>query len=218
MQSSVNSVNDIDHTNTLLRPCATKGCDVIRQQETKRDGTSEIMASGYCVFFSGDYCGDKGRKGQHRVRLAIRVVVKKAGEDGIAIECISTRLLKVRFSIKSNFVVAYALTEEAPAGQKAKHVTALNSTVASMLAREYVFVLTDANARTGKRGESGGEANSKVLGAYGRDVPKENDKLLLDFAEDNKLALLNTFFCTPKTGVSYTVQNTNCSKGQARLD
>ena len=41
--------------------------------------------------------------------------------------------------------------------------------IASVPAREYVFVLTDANASTGKRGEGGGEADSKVLGAYGRD-------------------------------------------------
>ena len=87
-----------------------------------------------------------------------------------------------------------------------------------MPAREYVFVLTDANARTGKRGEGGGEADSKVLGAYGRDKLNENGELLLGFAEDDKLALLNTFFCTPKSGVSYTVQSANRSKGQARLD
>ena len=115
-------------------------------------------------------------------------------------------------------MVAYAPTEEAPEGQKAKYMAALNWTVASVLAREYVFVLTDANARTGKRGEGGGEADSKVLGAYGRDKLNENGKLLLGFAEDNKLALLNTFFCTPKSGVSYTFQSANRSKGQARLD
>ena len=46
----------------------------------------------------------------------------------------------------------------------------------------------------------------------------ENGKLLLRFAEDNKLDLLNTFFCTPKRGVSYTFQNANRGKGQARLD
>ena len=64
-----------------------------------------------------------------------------------------------------------------------------------MPAREHVFVLTDANARTGKRRERGGETDSKVLGAYGRDVLNENGKLLLRFAEDNKLALLNAFIC-----------------------
>ena len=123
----------------------------------------------------------KGRKGQHGVGLAIKEeIVKKAGEDGITFECISARLLKARISIKSNyvtFVVAYAPTEEAPEGQKAKFVAALNCTIASVPAREYVFVLTDANARTGKRGEGGGEADIKVLGAYGRDKLNENGKL-----------------------------------------
>ena len=164
----------------------------------------------------------KGTKGQHGVGLAIKEeIVKKAGEDGITIECISARLLKARISIKSNFVrfvIAYAPTEEAPEGQKAKYMAALDCTVAPVPAREYVFVLTDANARTGKRGEGGREADSKVLGAYGRDKLNENGKLLLGFVEDNKLALLNTFFCTPKSGVSYTFQSANRSKGQARLD
>ena len=161
--------------------------------------------------------GIKGRKEQHRFRLAIKKeIVKKTGKDGIAIECISARLLKARISIKSNFVmfvVAYAPIEEAPEGQKAKNMAALNCTVASVPTREHVFVLTDANARTGRRGEGGGEADSKVLGGYGRDVLNENGKLLLGFAEDNKLALLNTFFCTPKSGVFYTFQSANRSKG-----
>ena len=43
-------------------------------------------------------------------------------------------------------------------------------------------------------------------------------KLLLVFANDNKLALLNTLFYTPKGDVSYTFQSANRSKGQARLD
>ena len=57
-----------------------------------------------------------------------------------------------------------------------------------------------------------------MLGACGRDKLNENGKLLLGFAEDNKLALLNTFFCTPRSGVSCTFQSANRSKGQARLD
>ena len=75
-------------------------------------------------------------------------------------------------------------------------MAALNCTAASMPAREYFFVLTDANARTGKRGEDGGEADRNVLGAYSRDVLNKNGKLLLGFAEANKLALLS--FSPPK--------------------
>ena len=78
------------------------------------------------------------------------------------------------------------------------HGSPLNCTLASVPTREYVFVLTDANTRTGKRAEGGRGADSKVLGGYGRDMLNENGKLLLGFAEVNKLALLNTFFCTPK--------------------
>ena len=140
----------------------------------------------------------KGRKGQHGVGLAIKEeIVKEAGESGITVECTSARLLKARISIKTNFVtfvVAYTLTEETPEGQKVKYMAALNSSVASVPARECVFVLTDANARTGKTGEGGGEADSKVLGAYGRDKLNENGTPQLDFAEINKLAFLNTFF------------------------
>ena len=115
-------------------------------------------------------------------------IVKKAGKDSIVIECIRERLLKARISIKSSFatfVVAYLPTEESAEGQKAKYMASLNSTEALVPAREYVSVLTDANARTGERGEGGGEAGSKVLRAYGRDVLNENSKLLLGFAEDN---------------------------------
>ena len=205
--AAVNGVNSTGHIDTLLRPCAAKGFDVIGLEETKRDRTSEISASEYRVFFTGSCSIIKGRKGKHGVGLVIQEeIVKKAGEYGIAIECISARLLKARISIKSNFVtfvVAYAPTEEAPEGQKAKYMVALNCTVASVPARGYVLILTDANARTGKRGEGVGEADSKMLGAYGGSKLTENRKILLGFAEDNKLALLNIFFCTPKSGVLY---------------
>ena len=65
-----------------------------------------------------------------------------------------------------------------------------------MPARQYVFVLSDANSRTGKSGERGGEAGSKVLDIHGRDVLSKNGELVLGFTEVNKLALLNSFFCT----------------------
>ena len=93
----------------------------------------------------------KDRKGQDGVGLTIKEeIVKKAGKDDIAIECISARLLKARIPIKSNFVtfvVVYAPTEEALEGKKVKYMAAVNCTVVSVPAREYVFVLTDANAR-----------------------------------------------------------------------
>ena len=53
-------------------------------------------------------------------------------------------------------MIAYAPTETAAEGGKAKYMPDVNSAVASIPVREHVFVLTDANARTGKGGEGGG--------------------------------------------------------------
>ena len=95
---------------------------------------------------------------------------------------------------------------------------ALNITVKPVPSREHVFVLTDAKCQDGEEGERGGETDSKVLGAYGRDVLNEAGKLLLGFAEEIKFALLNSFFSTPKRGVSFTFQSANRGKGQPCLD
>ena len=65
-------VNGIGHIDLLLRICASKGCDVIGLQETKRDGIPEIAAAGYRVYFSGDCGGVKGIKWQHGVGLAVK--------------------------------------------------------------------------------------------------------------------------------------------------
>ena len=220
--AAVNGVDGIGHIDTLLRPCAAKGCDLIGLQETKRDGTSEIMASGYHVYFSRDCSGVKGRKEQHEVRLAIKdKIVKKDSKNGIAIECISARLLKARILTEQNFVtfvVAYAPTKETQEIHKTKYMATLNSIVASVPAQEYLLILTDANAMTGKRDERCVQEDSEVLGTYGQDVLNDNGKLLLGLTEDNKLVLLSTFVCTPKSGVFYTFQSANRSKRQARLD
>ena len=82
--------------------------------------------------------------------------------------------------------------------------------------RDYLLVLMDANARTGKRGI--GWTDSKVLGAYGRDELNDNGERLLIHATDNKLALLNTYYAAPARGISYTFQSPNREKAQYRLD
>ena len=73
---------------------------------------------------------------------------------------------------------------------------------------EDLFVLIDANARTGVRMRE--EEDCKVIGAYGRDtrVSDINRTSLLRFAGDNKLALVNTFFSVPKGCTSRTFNGT----------
>ena len=71
--------------------------------------------------------------------------------------------------------------------------------------REQQFVLMDANARTRRREKRQVESKDNInLGAYGRDTLNDNGELLLSLANNRDLALVNTFFSTPKGGVSHT--------------
>ena len=77
--------------------------------------------------------------------------------------------------------------------------TALKRVVKEAPEHEQLFVLMDANARTGRRG--GGKLGSgecKAFGAYGRDTLNDNGERLLSFSVNHELAFLNTFFSTAK--------------------
>ena len=73
-------------------------------------------------------------------------------------------------------------------------------------------MLMDANARTGRRIEGESLQDEGILGTYGRDELNDNGKLLLPFATDNKLAIMNTFFNTRKGGVSHTYNGVTGSR------
>ena len=49
-----------------------------------------------------------------------------------------------------------------------------------------------------------GSKDSKILCAYGRDTINDNGELLLSFANNHHLTLVERFFSTPKGGVSHT--------------
>ena len=70
---------------------------------------------------------------------------------------------------------------------------------------EQLLVLMEANARTRKREKREiGSKGSRIRSAYGRDTLNDNEELLLYFANSHDLTLVNTFFSTPKGGVSHT--------------
>ena len=73
-------------------------------------------------------------------------------------------------------------------------------------------MLMDANARTGRRIEGESLQDEGILGTYGCDELNDNGKLLLSFANDNKLAFMNTFFSTRKNGVSHTYSGVTGSR------
>ena len=80
---------------------------------------------------------------------------------------------------------------------------------------EQLFVLMDANACTGRREKGGvGSKDNKSFGAYGQDTLNDNGELLLFLANNHDLAIVNTFFSTPKGGVSHTSNG----RGKKRID
>ena len=67
-----------------------------------------------------------------------------------------------------------------------------------------LFVLMEYNVRTGRREkEEVGSKDMNSFVAYCRDTLNDNGELLLSFANNHDLALVNTFFSTPKGGVSH---------------
>ena len=199
------------HAEVLLQKCKVLGCDVIGLQETRRPGRTEFATAEYRVFCS-EVDGSTGRAGQHGVGLAVKesIILEATWTQ----ELTNERLMSMTFNLtgKSNavtFIVAYGPTDTVSdtREQKAVFWTDLESAVSRVPSSDYLFVLIDANARTGVRM---GEEDCKVIGAYGRDtrVSDSNGTSLLRFAGDNKLALVNTFFSVPKGCTSRTFNGT----------
>ena len=159
------------HAEVLLQKCKVLGCDVIGLQETRRPGRTEFAAAGYRVFCSG-VDGSTGRAGQHGVGLAVKESIIR--EATWTQELTNERLMSMTFNLtgKSNavtFIVAYGPTDTVSntREQKAVFWADLESAVSRVPSSDYLFVLIDANARTGVRIR---EEDCKVIGAYGRDT------------------------------------------------
>ena len=131
------------------------GCDIIGLQETRRSGQSALLQAGYVVYCSGESGGDgEGKKGQGGVGLAVRKSISRA--EARPPEFISDRLLKVTLELCGRaravtFVVGYAPTDPQPLRKKNAFWTALERAVKEVPEHEQLFVLMDANARTGWR-------------------------------------------------------------------
>ena len=111
--------------------------------------------------------------------------------------------------------MAYAPTETQNASNKHAFWTSLDRAVEEVPKHEQLFVLMDANDRTGRR-EKGqvGSKDRKILDAYDRDTLDDKGELLLPLANNPDLALVNTFFSTPTGGVSHAFNG----RGKKRID
>ena len=142
------------------------GCDVIGLQETRRSGHSAFSQAGYLVYCSGE-CGHEngGKKAQGGVGLAVRTSITRAARPP---EFISDRLLKVTLELRGRskavtFSVVYAPTVTRNASNKHAFWTILDRAVKDVPSHEQLFVLMEANGRTGRREKGGvGGKDTKV--------------------------------------------------------
>ena len=131
------------------------GCDAIALQETHSRGHSAFTQAGYLEYCSGECGGENGgKKGQGGVGLAVRTSITRAARPP---EFISDRLLKVTLELRGRakavtFFVAYAPTETQNASNKHAFCTTLDRALEKVPRHELLFVLMNANARTGRRG------------------------------------------------------------------
>ena len=113
------------------------------------------------------------------------------------------------------FNVAYAPTETQNASNTHAVWITVNKAVEEVLKHELLFVLMGLDTRTGRRGKGVvRNKNIKNLDAYGRCTLNAKGELLLSFANNHGLALLNTFFSTHKGGVSHAFNG----RGKKRID
>lgn len=207
---AVKGKNGYGHDERILTKVQQLGCDFVGLQETRRAGRTTFRAAGYQVFCSGQE-ETAARQGLYGVGLAVKESICR--KSVYTHEFIDERLMSMRFELAGkyeavNFVVAYAPTE-CTKDTELKRVfwQKLEELVGQIPTRECLFVLMDANARTGQRLGCDDNEN-RVLGAYGRDLINDNGKRLLSFATNCKLALTNTFFSTRKGGISHTHNGT----------
>ena len=216
---AVKGRNGYGRAECVLAKARQIGCDFIGLQETRRPGKTDFSAAGYRVFCSGQD-DTEGRQGLYGVGLAVKETICR--KSVYTHQLIDERLMSMRFeltgeSVAVNLVVAYAPTEASLNTQlKEDFWKRLGHMVEQIPTKECLFVLVDANARTGKRMDGCGDG--RVLGAYGRDELNSNGKRLLAFASDNKLALTNTFFSTRKGGISHTFNGISSRNDQKRID
>ena len=199
---ALKGANEYGRDFSVLYEAARLDISVVGLQETGRAGRTEFAAAGFRVFCCGSEAG-----GHHGVGLAVKESI--CSNSTYTTEYVDERLMAMRFEISGqngavNFVSAYAPTEVSKDATKKAFWDRLDSLVQRIPAKGCVYVLMDANARTGRRIEGENLQDEGILGTYRRDELNDNGKLLLSFATDNKLAIMNTVFSTRKGGVSHT--------------
>jgi exonuclease III len=186
--------------------------DICGVQEVKREGKHHLREMGYEFYHS-----DGGNKSHHGVGIAIRSSIAQTND--IYIRHSSPRALYLVLKVKGkeslvHLITAHAPTEVAKEEDKDAFYKELDQILEDVNTKERVFIMIDANARTGVQSDT----NAKVVGNFGRDELNKNGERLINFCHKYKLCLANTFFQKKAKQHTYTKRGRNNSIYRWRLD
>ena len=69
---AINGKNGLPHAEQTIEVCRQSQCDIVRLQETRRDGQDGCKAAAFTVYYSGAGGGSTEPKGEHGVGIAIK--------------------------------------------------------------------------------------------------------------------------------------------------
>ena len=145
----VKGANGCKRDEVVLHEAAAKNIAVLGIQETRRPGRIVFTAAEFRVFYSGSTQG-----GQQGVALEVKESIYNTSK--FTREDVNEHLMSMRFEMSGqhqavNFVVGYAPTEPSDSEKKWAFWHRLDSLVQQIPKKECLFVLMDANARTGEK-------------------------------------------------------------------
>ena len=129
-----------------------------------------------------------GEKNQHGVGIMMTVRVYKALQGYLPI---SDRVIMAKFEGKpANIVIVqlYAPTNDHSDDEVEEFYADVKKALKQVKSGDILIVMGDMNAKVGK------EKYSSVVGKYGLGERNERGTHLINFCEENKLVIMNTFF------------------------
>ena len=142
-------------------------------------------AGGMLVYSGGVKSGRNG----------VAVFVRKEWSNSVlGYNPISDRLMTIRISGKPTnltIIQTYAPTSQADDEEIEEFDESLGNAIENSPKRDFLLIFGDLNAKVGRQQDSN---ESKCVGKHGLSDRNERGQLLVDFAAERELSIMNTFF------------------------
>lgn len=182
---NVRSLLQLGKVHMLEREMLKMKVNLCGLAEVRWEGQGHFTTSnGNTIVYSG---GDKqGQKG-------VAIWIQKEVADGImGYETVSDRIMSVRLQAKPQnitIIQIYAPTTTAEEEEITAFYEEMQQVIKKTSKKDYLVVMGDFNAKVGKNYDK-----EKTIGRYGLGERNEAGERLVNFCEDEELAVINTHF------------------------